>query len=149
MNAHFILYLHYLQLGIGDHCEVPEASGVAPAGSGVKALNKKRSAAKSGAKSVAKKRATIEETTSDEESFSPRERDTFNISGLSVRSRNQLDFSSSSSSPSPNIARTSTPILSENVFHPSVDIPFMDKSKSTMSCKFKLKNSISHTCLYT
>ena len=131
MNAHFILYLHYLQLGIGDHCEVPEASGVAPAGSGVKPQNKKRSAAKSGAKSVAKKRATIEETTSDEESFSPRERDTFNISGLSMRSRNQLDFSSSSS-PSPNIARTSTPILSENVFHPSADMPFMDKSKSAI-----------------
>ena len=142
-----------MQIGIGDNCDAP-ANGVVPSGSGVKPLTKAKSGAKSGAKSDAKsgakssaksqvkKRAAIEESTSEEE-YS--ERDKTEDTLFAERSKNQLDFSSSSnfSSASP-VFRTSTPVSLEKVFHPSTDMPTMDRSKSIKSVSrifFKISGS--------
>ena len=110
-----------MQIGIGDNCEVPSASGVAP--------SFKANVNKIAKKKVKKRAAVVESTSEEDDPYYSESEKTLEISFLRERSKNLLDVSSSSLSAPLNVVRTSTPTLQENVFHPATDMPEMDKSK--------------------
>ena len=124
-----------MQIGLGDHCEVPSASGVAPA-SKVKMQAAAKSSFKENVNKISKKkvkkRAPVESTSEEDSPYYSESEKTLEISFLAQRSKNLLDVSSSSFFASASLARTSTPVPQENVFHPATHMPSMDKSKSIL-----------------